>query len=222
LRAAHELINPLTLILGYADLIQNRPGLDSETREDLQKIKDAARRAIRIVDNLLEFGKAKRQEKRLTDINKALRRTLELVDYQLKADNIRVITELDEEIPWTVADGYQLQQAFFNIINNAHYAMKGAHGRGTLIVRSKLLEGEGLDSAFIRIEFIDDGPGIPQEIMPKLFEPFFTTKQEGLGLGLSVCREIVEHHGGRIWAEDAPMGGAKFVIEIPLRELEWP
>jgi signal transduction histidine kinase len=58
--------------------------------------------------------------------------------------------------------------------------------------------------------------------MPKLFEPFFTTKEEGLGLGLSVCREIVEHHGGRIWAEDAPRGGAKFVIEIPLREFEWP
>jgi two-component system NtrC family sensor kinase len=125
-----------------------------------------------------------------------------------------LITELAEDLPWTMADSYQLQQVFLNIVNNAHQAMTEAGAGGVLTVRSELTAGNA-----IRVSFTDTGPGIPSDVLDQVFDPFFTTKEVGVGtgLGLSVSHGIVQEHGGRIWAESQLGRGATFFVELPVR-----
>jgi len=112
-----------------------------------------------------------------------------------------------------MADSYRLQQVFLNIANNAHEAILQM-GTGTLTISSELL---GDDT--IRVTFADNGPGMPPEVLDKIFDPFFTTKDvgAGTGLGLSVFHDIIQEHGGRIWAESEPGQGATFIVELPVK-----
>jgi two-component system NtrC family sensor kinase len=210
---AHELNNPLTTIMGYAQLLQVSDA-DESIKEDLQIIYNDAMRAQRIVQNLLTFARQKKPQRSPVDINEIIERTLALRSYQLKMDNVEVVTELVENLPWTMADDYQLQQVFLNIINNAHQAMVHEKGESILTIRSGLL-----DNDTIRVSFTDTGPGIPSDILDKVFDPFFTTKDvgTGTGLGLSVSHGIIQEHGGRIWAESQPGQGAAFFIELPVK-----
>jgi signal transduction histidine kinase len=111
-----------------------------------------------------------------------------------------------------VADRFQMQQVFLNIVLNAEQAMTESKGRGNLIVDTEPLDG------IIRISFADDGPGIPPEIMNRIFDPFFTTKEvgKGTGLGLSICYGIITSQNGRIYTESKPGSGATFIIELPI------
>lgn len=215
---AHELNNPLTTVIGYAELLQ-ASDVDSQAKEDLERIYKDARRAQRIVENLLAFARQKEPQRSLLDINKILERTLELRRHQLTVDNVQVIKELARDLPWTLADGYQLQQVFLNIINNAHQALVEAHGGGTLTVRTELHSPRDGTKDVIKITFADDGPGIPMKIMDRIFDPFFTTKDVGLGtgLGLSISFGIIQEHGGRIWAESEMGQGATFLVELPVK-----
>lgn len=210
---AHELNNPLTTVMGYAQLLRTTD-VDEDVKEDLQRIYHDALRAQRIVQNLLTFSRQKKPQRSLVDVNELIEGTLRLRRYQLKVDNVKVVTEFAESLPWTTADSYQLQQVFLNIINNAHQAMTQRKEGGALTVRTELV-----DTDTIRITFADTGPGIPPAILDKIFDPFFTTKQigAGTGLGLSVSHGIVEQHGGRIWAESEPGQGATFCIHLPVR-----
>jgi two-component system NtrC family sensor kinase len=209
---AHELNNPLTTVMGYTQLLL-ASDVDESVKADLQKVYDDALRAQRIVQDLLVFARQKKPQRSPTDVNEAIERTLALRSYELKVHNIEIITELEENLPWTMADGYQLQQVFLNIINNAYQAMSQQGGPGTLSVRS-----ECMDDDTIRVTFTDTGPGIPAEVLERIFDPFFTTKDVGMGtgLGLSVSHGIVQEHGGRISAESGPGGGAVFVVELPV------
>jgi CheY-like chemotaxis protein len=123
-----------------------------------------------------------------------------------------VITLLDNELPWTVADAGQLQQVFLNIIVNAEAEMKKAHGRGRLTIRTEQAGNR------IRISFADDGPGIAGENLERIFDPFFTTKEvgEGTGLGLSLAHGIVAEHNGALYAESEEGKGATFFVELPI------
>jgi PAS domain S-box-containing protein len=209
---AHELNNPLTTVMGYTQLLLAGE-LDESVKADLQRIYNDAVRAQRIVQDLLVFARQKKPQRSPTDVNEALERTLALRAYELKVENIDIVTELEKDLPWTMADGYQLQQVFLNIINNAYQAMSQRGGPGVLAVRT---ERVGDDA--IRVTFSDNGPGIPPEVLERIFDPFFTTKEVGMGtgLGLSVSHGIIQEHGGRIWAESGPGGGAVFVIELPV------
>ena len=209
---AHELNNPLTTVMGYTQLLQ-AADLDESVKADLQKIYDDALRAQRIVQDLLTFARQKEPQRSPTDVNEAIERTLALRSYELKVKNIEIVTELQENLPWTMADGYQLQQVFLNIVNNASQAMSQQGGAGVLAVRS-----ERIGEKTIRVTFSDTGPGIPPQVLERIFDPFFTTKDVGMGtgLGLSVSHGIIQEHGGRIWAESEPGGGATFVIELPV------
>ncbi len=224
---AHELNNPLTAIMGYAQLLQ-AADLDEGARKDLERIRCEAERSARIVRNLLTF--ASRHEglkKQRLDVNEVLDHTLELRAYQFKVDNIEVVKELDEKLPPTMANSDQLQQVFLNIINNAHQAMVEARGRGKLIVRTSRRPASEDGEAFIRIEMIDDGPGVSPENIGRVFDPFFTTKEvgQGVGLGLSIAYGIIEEHKGRIWVESPATEhriggggpGTRFVIELPVK-----
>ncbi|MDY7040635.1 MAG: ATP-binding protein, partial [Chloroflexota bacterium] len=211
---AHELNNPLTSIMGYAELVQREASANEALKADLQKIYEQAERSAHIVRKLLTFARQYPPMREKTDINRTIETTIEFLDYQLEVDNITVVHDLDPNLPYTQADVHQLQQVFLNILNNAHQAMKHAHGQGTLTVRTRPVD----DGKTIRVTFTDDGPGIPSNIITRIFDPFFTTKEvgEGTGLGLSICYGIVTEHEGRIWAESEPGEGATFIVELPV------
>jgi CheY-like chemotaxis protein len=123
-----------------------------------------------------------------------------------------------DRLPLVSVDADQIQQVFFNVIKNAEQAMIDAHGRGKLtVVTRPTADG-------VEISIQDDGPGVPAEIQRRIFDPFFTTKEagQGTGLGLTICYGIIEEHGGRIWAENVPAGGAIFRIELPIGTPEEP
>jgi signal transduction histidine kinase len=211
---AHELNNPLTAISGHAQLLM-MDNLDENHARDLQIIDQEAKRASRIVGSLLDFIREHKPEKKPVDVNEIIKKTLEMKAYHFKISNIEVGEELTEAIPPILGDFYQLQQVFLNIINNAQHAMLEAHGRGKLIVRTHFHQ----QTTSIIIEFIDDGPGIPDPVLDRVFEPFFTTKASGewTGLGLSLAYGIVREHGGQILAQNNREGGARFVTELPAR-----
>jgi signal transduction histidine kinase len=163
--------------MGYTQLLQ-AGDLDESVKADLQKIYDDALRAQRIVQDLLTFARQKKPQRSPADVNEAIERTLALRSYELTVYNIEIVTELEENLPWTMADGYQLQQVFLNIVNNAYQAMSQQGGAGVLAVRSECI---GDDT--IRVTFTDTGPGIPPQVLERIFDPFFTTKDVGMGTG---------------------------------------
>ena len=210
---AHELNNPLTGVIGFAQLLLARD-LDEQTRRDVEIIYSEAERAAKIVENLLSFGRRRKAQKGLIDLNTLLQRVLELRSYDLRVKNIELELDLDPGLPRTMSDPDQIQQVFFNIVTNAEHAMLSAHGKGKLKVRSRA------DKGYVRLSFIDDGVGIPPENLRRVFDPFFTTKEggQGTGLGLTISYGIVDDHGGRIRVESRPAKGATFVVELPIVE----
>lgn len=209
---AHELNNPLTSIIGYAQLIK-ASGVSSTAAEDLKRVIQQAQRAADIVRNLLAFARQERPQRTLVDANDIIERTIALRSYELRVQNIQVELDLDKGVPAVLADPQQLQQVVLNLILNAEQAMSKAGIGSRLTIRTRRTE------AGVTVEVRDNGPGIPQEIMGRVFDPFFTTKEpgEGTGLGLSICYGIVQEHGGRIWAESegVPGKGAVFFVQLP-------
>ncbi|HUT19389.1 MAG TPA: GAF domain-containing protein [Anaerolineae bacterium] len=209
---AHELNNPLTAVVGYAQLLLETCE-DPEVCEDLGRINREAQRSARIVQNLLAFARQQSSEKHSIELGQALDKAIDLLAYQLQVNNISLVREISPEPMIALGDRYQLQQVFLNLITNAYQAMYKAYGRGTLTIRTERVNGN-----IARICFADDGPGVPAEIANRVFDPFFTTKDvgEGTGLGLSICLGIVQEHEGRIWLDQEVERGATFVIELPL------
>jgi two-component system NtrC family sensor kinase len=209
---AHELNNPLAAIQGFAQLLTKSNDSSEATKKDLDTIYREAQRAARITQDLLSFARKHKPERQIISINEALEKTLELRVHQMKVNNIELSVQLQPDVPLTMADFYQMQQVFMNIILNAEQAMIEAHGRGRLLVKTRAVDG------VIQMTFIDNGPGIPKENLERIFDPFFTTKEvcKGTGLGLSVCYGIIQAHGGRIYAKSEPGKGATFVVEIPI------
>jgi PAS domain S-box-containing protein len=218
---AHELNNPLTAVIGFAQLLQNAD-VDDRTRESLRRINTQAERAAQIVRNLLAFARQQEPHREMLNVNDVICETLRLVEYDWKTQNIEIEAHLEPALPWIVADRQQLQQVFLNLFQNAYQAMTSAHGRGTLTIRTREItlqaEPEGMVERRIRVEVQDDGPGMPEEVLTHVFDPFFTTKDvgEGTGLGLSICYGTVQEQGGTIWAESTLGQGSTFCIEWPV------
>jgi two-component system NtrC family sensor kinase len=206
---AHELNNPLAVVLGRAQLLL-RGELDERTRRALETVQIQADRMKRIIQHLLTVARKSPPERRWVDLNALLRETVELRVYQMRVNNIEVRWDLDGALPQIFADPHQLGQVFLNLVTNAEQAMAGRSG--TLTIGTERI-GEA-----IRVRVADTGSGIAPEHLPRIFDPFFTTKPvgRGTGLGLSVSYGIVAGHGGRIWAESRPGHGAVFFVELPL------
>lgn len=215
---AHELNNPLTGVLGYAELLLTSSDLPKNANQNLMMIYDEAERARKIVENLLTFARQRKPEKKEIELNEIIERTLDIRAYAMRVNNIQVFKTLDQRIPLICADEYQIQQVFMNIIINAEQAILESHGEGQLEVET---EWDTVKNR-VRISFRDDGPGIIGENLSKIFDPFFTTKPDGkgTGLGLAISYGIVEEHEGRIIAENEEGGGARFVIELPMGEMD--
>ncbi len=210
---AHELNNPLAGISAFAQLLLTEKRFPPDQRTAAEMIYAEARRASRIVQNLLTFARQHKPERTPTGVNQVLDDTLELRGYELRVRGIEVTRDYDEQIPETMADAHQLQQVFLNLVTNAEQAMeKSPRESQRLIVRTRRM------GAVIRIDVEDTGPGIPPNLLERIFNPFFTTKPtgSGTGLGLSISLGIVREHEGRIWAENAPQGGARFIVEVPI------
>jgi two-component system NtrC family sensor kinase len=223
---AHELNNPLATILSWAERLAER-NVDDKTKQGLEVILGEAERAARIVRNLLTFARKRQTTRAMVDLNQVVRETLALRAYEQRVSNIQVVEALATGLPEVFADGHQIKQVLLNLIINAEHACLGAHGRGTIVVRTMYDKDRG--SAVLEVN--DDGPGIPEDRQGKVFDPFFTTKEvgQGTGLGLTVAYAIAREHGGRIWLESTPTtvpkgpaegrsakAGTSFFVELPI------
>jgi signal transduction histidine kinase len=210
---AHELNNPLTSVLGYAELLAVQED-DERKQRMLERIGLEARRAGKIVQKLLTFSRKSRPDKKAVDINKVLDDVLDFRQYDLALSNIEVVRRLEPDLPEVRVDPHQFHQVFLNLVTNAEHAIVETTLPGTITVESMQLDN------VVRVAIADSGPGIPPEHLRQVFLPFFTTKEigRGTGLGLSICYGIVEGHGGRIGVDSEPGRGSTFRVDIPLSE----
>lgn len=208
----HEINNPLSSVVGFAELLMSRKDLPADAKDDLNIINSEAQRIVQIVKGLLTFARQQKPEKEPVDIHIIIQRVLQLRAHEHKVNNIAVDIRFAPDLPRAMGNVGQLQQVFLNLIANAEQAMFAAHKRGTLTISTERL------GDVVKVCFADDGPGIRPENMGKLFTPFFTTKEagKGTGLGLSICHGIVTEHGGNIYAESEPGKGATFIVELPI------
>ncbi|NDY43302.1 PAS domain S-box protein [Dissulfurirhabdus thermomarina] len=209
---AHEINNPLGGILLYGKLIREDLPPESPARGNLDKILKLATRCRIIAKGLLNFGRSDAGPYAPVDVNHVVRDMLGLVRDHKIFQRIRVAQRLDPEVPHIMGDRGQVEQVVLNLIINAAEAMDGG---GVL----RLETAPARDPDGVRFVVEDDGPGIPEDLLPKIFEPFFTTKRlgKGTGLGLSITHGIVQRHGGRIEVRNRPEGGARFDVFLPLR-----
>jgi PAS domain S-box-containing protein len=208
---AHEINNPLTGVIGFANLLL-RKDIPEAVRKDIEIIRYNAQRVASIVQRLLIFARWQKPQRERVDINAIVSTTVAMRAYEMKANNIEVTMQLAPDLPQTVADGGQMQEVFLNIILNAETEMKLAHNKGNLLIKTERIDNT------IRISFKDDGPGIPPENLERIFEPFFTTREvgQGTGLGLSISHGIIAEHDGQIYAQSKPGKGATLIVELPI------
>jgi two-component system NtrC family sensor kinase len=212
---AHELNNPLTSILGMAELLQEGDASEG-TRKQIAILHQQARRAAEIVQNLQYFARPPAPGRSPVNLNELVQRTVQMQAYQLRKSNITVDFLPEPAIPAVVADSNQLMQVFLNLLLNAEQAIRENREKGSIRVRIERKP----DS--VGIVFQDDGPGIAPENLTHIFDPFFTTKRpgRGTGLGLSICKTVLREHGGNIEAASGPGGGAVFTITLPVTAAE--
>jgi two-component system NtrC family sensor kinase len=207
---AHEVNNPLTAILGFADLLMENSDLPESARKDLRVILQEAQRTKQIVQNLLSFARQMPPQRKPVQLNSILRRTVQLRAYDFHSHGVEIIEQLDQELPNVIGDSHQLQQVFLNILNNAYDAVRET-GRPARIEIMTARLGD-----FVEVSFCDNGQGI--EHPDRIFDPFFTTKEvgKGTGLGLSICYGIVREHAGEILCHNNEGAeGATFIVRLP-------
>ena len=211
---AHEVNNPLTAIMGYADLLTSSNDLSSEARRDLGIILQEAQRTKQIVQNLLSFARQSAPHREPVNLNAVLGRTLQLRQYDFVNHGVVVEEDFDTALPLVFGDPQQLQQVFLNVLNNAYDAVREVTRTPFVRIATSVADG------IVEVEITDNGPGIS---MPdRIFDPFFTTKEvgKGTGLGLSICYGIVREHGGEITCSNQPDGhGATFLVRLPVHSL---
>ncbi len=209
---ANEINNPLTALLAIAELEASSPTLGSDDRHVLEQIREEARRASRIVSQLLESTHERPMERIATDLNHVVRASIDLQGYRLRQRGVQVIPNLSAEPLDVHADSRQLQQVLLNLIVNAEEAILASGRPG--IIRVETLVNDGS----VQLRISDNGPGVPEKHASQLFEPMFTTRNEGKGrgLGLTVSRAILRDHGGSLeFVDSAASEGATFVVTLP-------
>jgi PAS domain S-box-containing protein len=214
---AHELNNPLTAILGVTELLREKETFEESSKRQLDLTHRQARRAARIVQNLLEFSRPASPQKKPLDVNGLIERTLQLHEHSLRRNSVEIDFHPQPDLPGIIGDPNQLIQIFLNLITNAEQAIREIRDKGRIQIRL------ARNGSRLCITVQDDGVGIRPDAMPRIFDPFYTTKRPGggTGLGLSICMSIVREHGGSIEAESLPAGGSAFTVYLPVA-LEQP
>jgi len=210
---AHEINNPLGIMLGYTQLLLREQPADSQLFDDLKTIEKHVRHCKTIVEDLLKFARSTQTNTAFVNVNECLDEVVSLLAHQFELDSISLVRELDPSIPLIVADGEKLKQVFMNLLVNARQAISG---KGAVVVRTV----QGRSPHEVTVEIEDTGEGIPPELVEKIFDPFFTTKPvgEGTGLGLSVSYGIVQDHNGHIEVSSRPGHGTTFFVSLPVPE----
>ncbi len=208
---AHELNNPLTAIMGAIDLLDTSE--QEGPKKHLRLLKEQARRAVEIVQNLLFFSRPPARGTSRLNLNDLIQRVLMLHQYSLRVKSITVDFLPEPSLPLYEGDANQLMQVLLNLLINAEQAIRSVRERGS--VRVRLGRGEGK----IWVSFQDDGPGVPEDMLKNIFDPFYSTKRPGggTGMGLSVALGIAKNYGGDIDFQSAPGSGAVFTVTLPLK-----
>lgn len=205
---AHEINNPLTTILTSSILIQEDYEPDEPMWQELMTIADEALRCRSIVSSLLDFARQTKQSKRATDLNDIVKQSHMLTKKEAAFQDVNVALDLQEELPRTHVDRYQIQQALINLILNA---VQATDPNGTITLETRYEP----DTDRIAVSVSDDGCGIDPGDIDKIFDPFFTATEGGTGLGLAVTHGIVEQHGGSIHVNSRLGDGTRFTIHLP-------
>ncbi len=208
---AHEINNPLTGVLGHVEIL-NLTVDDESIKKDLDKISIAAERCKKVIENLMYFSRQQTPQRSPENINDIIDRTIELRSYWLRKNEVEV-TKQYSSIPFANVDSQQIQHAVLNILMNAEQAITESGEKGTIAVSTSFDDSANT----IIIIISDNGPGIPDEHVPKIFDPFFSTRpvNEGKGLGLSIAYSIISDHRGVIKVESKEGKGTTFTIELP-------
>jgi two-component system NtrC family sensor kinase len=206
---AHEINNPLAMVAYATELLKREKPLSNFQEEMLEKIEMEVERLKSLTGGLLSFSSSRETQNRIVNLNDLITEVLKLLRFELQRKSIQLDTEFSE-IPVINGDPNKIKQVVVNLVMNAVQAM---HGQGRIILKTRLNPKGMLE---LRVE--DDGPGLTRELQEKVFAPFFTTKKEGegTGLGLYICRNIIQEHGGSITIESHPGEGASFLILLPV------
>jgi signal transduction histidine kinase len=218
---AHELNNPLTSVIGYAQLLQEelreaaaagQPPAVADLGKDLRRIAEESERAARIVRNLLAFARRQSAARAAQDIADLMNRVLALRAYEFRLSAVELETEFEPGLPSVLGDGGQLQQALLNLLLNAEQAMRSRTVRRLCVGARRVGEADAVE-----LFIADTGHGIPDEHLRRIFDPFFTTREvgEGTGLGLSICYGIIRDHGGQIAVDSRVDQGTTFRVLLP-------
>jgi len=210
---AHEINNPLGVILGYAGYLEKKIPESDPNFTFIHEIKRESKRCKKIVQDLLSYARTPKPVLEATDINRLLRQIIEFAANHTDLNQVEIIQEFTPQLPQVPADGDQLRQIAINLLLNAGAAMP----QGGKIRVATMLEEE----KWLRVEFADNGEGIPEENLEKIFEPFFTTKSRGTGLGLAITRQIIDMHQGGISIDSEVGKGTTVVIRFPLEREEY-
>lgn len=210
---AHELNNPLTVIIAGATLLRDATR-DEGVRRRAELLEQAAERCALTIRNFLALVRQYPATREEVSLERIVKETLALVAYQLEVDEVSVDIALPREIPALWADPHQLHQVLLNLVTNARHALRTTPPPRRLSIALR----HDTETRRVVLEVADSGPGVPPELRGFVFRPFFTTKspEEGTGLGLALCHDIIAAHGGTIRVDTAPGGGALFLAELPL------
>lgn len=207
---AHEINNPLGIILGYTQLLLREESTETERYGDLKTIEKHVRSCKSIVEDLLNFARSSSTEKSQVNIHDIMDDVVNFIQQHSKSDRIVIRKEYDPAIPYLILDDKKIKQVFMNLIMNARHAVGE---EGTIRLSSRFVRHTGL----VRIHVSDNGYGIEKKNLTRIFDPFFTTKPtgEGTGLGLSVSYGIIKSHGGQIDVVSTPGEGSEFIVTLP-------
>jgi two-component system, LuxR family, sensor kinase FixL len=208
---AHEVNQPLSAIANYLTAVQHlrrRGGDPDRIDEGIAHAVEQAMRASQLVKRLRGFAKPSNGERQPEPINQILEDAVALAGIDPRARGVNFRLDPDPTAPRVAADKIEIQQVVFNLVRNAIEAMEDRR-RKTVRLSTATRDAE------VEVAIADSGPGVPPELRERLFRPFVTTKPTGMGIGLSICRRIVDGHGGRLWAENGPKGGAVFRFTLP-------
>lgn len=212
---AHELNQPLAALISYCgtalSIARQTPAVPEELSTMLEYATEQTHRSSEIIKHIRHFVSKESVAKTPVRIDRVIVEMFDFIEWELRNCEFRVVTRLHDEDRLVLANRVQIEQVLLNLVRNSIEAIQsGGIGDGRIFMETGIVSGDR-----IRITIRDNGPGIDPGMKKKLFEPFQTTKPTGMGMGLSVCRTIVQDHSGKIWFEDRLTGGAEFSIELP-------
>jgi signal transduction histidine kinase len=212
---AHEIRNPLSginIYLNTLERIYDKKESLEKVKEILRKIQSASIKIEAVIQRVMDFSKPSEPKFVLTNINKAIKETLNLSEVALRKGGIKLEKALASDLPLCQADPNLIEQVILNLINNATEAMQDMKKGKKIEITSSI------EKNCILITVSDSGPGVPLDMKDQLFDPFYSTKNNGTGIGLSISNRIITDHGGSMDISKSRWGGAEFRIELPLKK----